>query len=125
MRNEIFAERLKQAMRKSDFKTARQLAKASHITDASVSRYISGDRMPNSADLPALARVLNVSCDYLLGFTNEPGPTARVLHVVLSSRRKIGENAYTQVFRTIPVEIPDDGEDWHVAGETGSKSEEV
>ena len=50
MRNEIFAERLKQAMRKSDFKTARQLAKASHITAASVSRYISGDRMPNSAD---------------------------------------------------------------------------
>lgn len=81
--------------------------------------------MPNSADLPALARALNVSCDYLLGFTNEPGPTARVLHVVLSSRRKIGENAYTQVFRTIPVEIPDDGEDWHVAGETDSKSEEV
>ena len=38
--------------------------------------------------------------------------------VVLSFPSQIGEKQWTQVFKTVEIEIPDDGHDWHVSGES-------
>lgn len=39
------------------------------------------------------------------------------INVVLEAYIQTGECAYTNVFKTVPIEVPDDGIDWHVAGE--------
>ena len=39
------------------------------------------------------------------------------INVVLEACIQTGEYTYTNVFKTVPIEVPDDGIDWHVAGE--------
>ena len=39
------------------------------------------------------------------------------INVVLEACIQTGEWTYTNVFKTVPIEVPDDGIDWHVAGE--------
>lgn len=39
------------------------------------------------------------------------------INVVLEAYIQTGECTYTNVFKTVPIEVPDDGIDWHVAGE--------
>lgn len=51
--------------------TQKWVAEQLNTTTATVSRYVSGDRVPSVENLVDLAQVLNVSVDYLLG-TNPP-----------------------------------------------------
>lgn len=48
----------------------RWVAEQMHTTTATVSRYVSGDRVPSVENLVDLAQALNVSVDYLLGTEN-------------------------------------------------------
>lgn len=41
----------------------------------------------------------------------------RKIAVVLSYPCQTGQDRWTDVFKTVEIEIPDDGIDWHVAGE--------
>lgn len=43
------------------------VAENMHTTNATLSRYVSGERVPSVESLVELARVLNVSVDFLLG----------------------------------------------------------
>ena len=53
--------------------TQKQLAQKAHITDATISRYITeADRMPRADLIVSLAKALDVSSDYLLGLTTLP-----------------------------------------------------
>lgn len=47
--------------------TRRQLAEASGLTEAAISRYITGARTPKSISLSAIAKALDVTSDELLG----------------------------------------------------------
>lgn len=47
--------------------TRKQLAEASGLTEAAISRYISGTRTPKSISLSAIAKALDVTSDELLG----------------------------------------------------------
>lgn len=47
--------------------TRRQLAEASGLTEAAISRYITGARTPKSISLSAIAKALGVTSDELLG----------------------------------------------------------
>lgn len=47
--------------------TQRELAKKIRVTEVSVSRYITGNRMPIAPIITDIAKVLGVSTDYLLG----------------------------------------------------------
>lgn len=49
-----------------------ELARVANLTDAAVSRYVSGERMPSGATLLNIAKALGTSTDYLLGATGEP-----------------------------------------------------
>lgn len=49
------------------------------------------------------------------------------IKVVLHTYAQTAYEQYTHVFKTAEVEIPDDGHEWHVAGEEwsgGSESDE-
>ncbi|RDY27433.1 XRE family transcriptional regulator [Romboutsia weinsteinii] len=50
--------------------TKRELAQRVNITELTLSRYESGEREPKVGVLGELSKVLNVSCDYLMGFTD-------------------------------------------------------
>lgn len=62
----VFTGRLNQVLLEQNI-TQRQLSEMSHITEASVSRYVNGSRIPKTHELIKIADALNVSIDYLLG----------------------------------------------------------
>lgn len=51
--------------------TQRDLAKAIDTTEATMSRYIKGDRIPKATQIVRMAEVLKCSTDYLLGVADE------------------------------------------------------
>lgn len=61
-----FAERLRQLMMEKNF-NQKQLSELTHITEASMSKYLKGTRTPRADVILALATALNVSTDELLG----------------------------------------------------------
>lgn len=50
--------------------TQKELAETVGVTEATISRYMSGDRIPRGSILSNIATVLDTTSDYLLG--NEP-----------------------------------------------------
>lgn len=60
-------ERLVQEIRKSRM-TQKEFAEKVGITPVSVTRYIKGNREPRKTNILEMARVLNVTPDYLTGF---------------------------------------------------------
>lgn len=62
-----FSDRLNEALNRFWEGSNRSFAEACHISEVSMSRYLSGDRSPKAAAIARMARVLNVSTDYLLG----------------------------------------------------------
>lgn len=62
--------RLKALMKERGL-TQRELAAKTGLTEASVSKYISGLRIPHVDALVTLARALDTETDYLLGIKNE------------------------------------------------------
>lgn len=51
--------------------TQRDLANKIGITETSISRYISGERMPKANIVVYMADALNTTTDYILGRTDE------------------------------------------------------
>ena len=45
----------------------RELSDKTGITEATVSRYVKGERIPKGPAIVKMAAVLDVTCDYLLG----------------------------------------------------------
>lgn len=60
-----------QALLEARHMTRKQLAEASGLTEAAISRYISGTRSPKSISLSAIAKALGVTSDELLGNTSD------------------------------------------------------
>lgn len=61
-----FGERLLNALQKSHM-TQKELAETIDITEATLSRYVSGDREPKADVLANIATALHTTSDYLLG----------------------------------------------------------
>lgn len=66
-KDDIRIARLKEALRNTDM-TARDLAAKANISEASVSRYLSGKLSPKLDSIQALAKALNVDPVWLLGY---------------------------------------------------------
>ena len=62
-----FAERLNEALGRFWDGSNESFADACGITKVSMSRYLSGDRVPKAPIIATMAKVLDVSTDYLLG----------------------------------------------------------
>lgn len=66
----VFSERLRQIL---DRRGVSQdwLARQIHATPATVSRYLTSDRVPRGENVAAVSSALNVSADYLLGLIDD------------------------------------------------------
>ena len=51
--------------------TQSQLAEKTGITEVTISRYVSSERVPKATEIVKIATALNCSCDYLLGLQDE------------------------------------------------------
>jgi transcriptional regulator with XRE-family HTH domain len=67
----FFGERLKYAMMIRCV-SCQELARRTFHAESTIVGYRSGRRSPNVAELNTIARILNVSLDYLLGLKDEP-----------------------------------------------------
>lgn len=65
------SERLKTARKRLGL-TQSQVAEAAGISKTSQNQYEKGTRVPDAVTIAAIAKVLDVSCDFLLGFTDDP-----------------------------------------------------
>lgn len=68
--NERLCDRLKYALKLRDMKQ-RQLAHLTGITEATVSRYITGEREPKADAIYSICKALNISADWLLGLMED------------------------------------------------------
>ena len=67
---DIFKKRVNELLKESGY-TQKELAQDIEATESSVSKYLSGERMPSGEILKNLATALNTTIDYLLGNTND------------------------------------------------------
>jgi transcriptional regulator with XRE-family HTH domain len=65
-----FSERLQSLMRQRNM-TQRQLAERINVTEASMSRYCNGERMPRLNTVANMATALHTTSDFLLGRDTE------------------------------------------------------
>lgn len=63
---DVFSKRLKQIIQESDM-TQHKLARATGLTDVTISRYTNGTRLPGADELLKLSNALSVSVDDLIG----------------------------------------------------------
>ena len=63
---EVLSKRIQAAMESIGI-SQRQLAKEVGVTETTISRWINGKRIPKATDIVALSKVLQCSCDYLVG----------------------------------------------------------
>ncbi len=68
---EIFSKRLKKALYHNNRMTQHELSILTKISEVSISRYANGDRIPKGPEIAIMARVLNISTDYLLGLDDD------------------------------------------------------
>lgn len=79
-----FGERLTKILEERDI-SQRDFAKMVCLTECSISRYINGERVPNASTLYKIAKVLNVSSDYLLGIDKSLGITYNDVYSFISN----------------------------------------
>ena len=87
-KSNIFAERFRHLVEESPY-TQRQIAMLCNITEASLSRYINGERVPKAEILANLATALHTTTDYLLGKTSPFADYAEIKTLVARSRHKM------------------------------------
>lgn len=79
----LFNERLKDIRTKKEL-TQEEFAKLLNISPSSISLYESGSREPSLTTLINIAKILNVSTDYLLGLSDNE----QVVRINISSKDK-------------------------------------
>lgn len=72
----IFAERLSEQIKKQNL-SIRQLAKRMDMTPTTIFRYAKGQRVPRASEILKASDVLGVTCDYLVGLSDDPKKTSR------------------------------------------------
>lgn len=104
--------------------TQEELASVAGIRKASVSIYEKGQHSMKSSTLAKIAEALGVSYEYLVlgkpqdsDFAQSELPISKLIPVVLAAVKECGDNDSRLVFKTIMVQMPNDGLEWHVMGE--------
>lgn len=98
-----FKERVKSLMKRDNI-SQKELAKLSGISEASVSRYLSGDLRPRMDILTNIAKVFNVSTSYLVGEEDnvvESDAYEETLCVVTRNKSKLDDAQKTEIIRAL------------------------
>lgn len=61
------SDRIRERMQTENM-SQRELAQACNVTETSISRYLAGDRVPKATLVVTMAKVLNTTPNYLLGY---------------------------------------------------------
>ncbi len=69
--------------------TQRELSERIFVAEASMSRYIRGERVPKPDVLADIARELNTSTDYLLGMDTGSYNHQQILHIISENARNM------------------------------------
>lgn len=64
--------------------TQKELAQRSGITEAAISRYIKGDRVPRGVNLAKIADALGTTTDYLLGQDTFEGDEKKLVKTLIA-----------------------------------------
>lgn len=67
----IYADRTKELLKEHGM-TQRELAEKIGCTEVTMSRYLSGQRVPKGPIIAQTAKILHCSCDYLVGLSDRP-----------------------------------------------------
>jgi transcriptional regulator with XRE-family HTH domain len=84
---EMLSDRLKKTMKDRGL-NQKQLADKCRLTEAAISKYLSGYRTPHLEILVVLANALNVTTDYLLGVENKGNQESFQLVYEMIARNK-------------------------------------
>ena len=76
--------------------TQKELASSIGTTEATISRYINGERGPNAVLVAKMARVLNTTSDYLLGNTDDPSSLDKLTDMVEDAKKENSSSKYTK-----------------------------
>lgn len=85
-----FGQRLLNLLQKQNI-TQKQLADKVNTTEATLSRYISGDREPKADMLANIATALNTTSDYLLGIEREEFDFPKVERILARNSANMSE----------------------------------
>lgn len=85
-----FGQRLLNLLQKQNI-TQKQLADKVNTTEATLSRYISGDREPKADMLANIATALNTTSDYLLGIEREEFDFPKVERILARNSENMSE----------------------------------
>lgn len=72
----VYGDRVKTELEAQGI-TTRELADKLDITPITMHRYLNGDRIPRGPVIAQTATVLNVTCDYLIGLSDDPHKTSK------------------------------------------------
>lgn len=98
-----FKERVKRLMERDNI-SQKELAKLSGISEASVSRYLSGDLRPRMDILANIAKVFNVSTSYLVGEIDnavQPDAYEETLCVVTRNKSKLDDAQKAEIIKVL------------------------
>lgn len=76
----IIKQRLNKLISENEIKQ-RELADRTGISEVTISRYVNGERIPTVENLVKIAKVFNVSTDYIVGLSN-PEPAFEVKKIM-------------------------------------------
>lgn len=85
-----FGQRLLNQMKKQGI-SQRQLADRLNTTEASLSRYVNGEREPKADMLANIATALNTTSDYLLGIENNDFDFPKVERLLARNSSKMSD----------------------------------
>lgn len=68
--------------------TQKELARRCALTEASLSRYLSGERIPHTDVIGRLAAALGTTSDHLLGIEKDPPNAYIELSTIIQERKK-------------------------------------
>ena len=98
-----FKERVKSLMERDNI-SQKELAKLSGISEASVSRYLSGDLRPRMDILTNIAKVFKVSTSYLVGEEDnavESDAYDETLCVVTRNKSKLNDAQKAEIIKVL------------------------
>lgn len=100
-------DRLK-AVRVKSGHTQESLAEQLETDKRAISRWESGTFTPNTETLIRLAKVLDVSADYLLGLSDDPMPHMRIDNMTEDERRVVAAMRRGEKLEAIKVLVNDE-----------------
>ncbi len=103
---QIFNERIAELLKAKDM-TQRDLARMTDVTDAAMSHYIKGDRVPRSAVMARIADALGISTDYLM-FGKESDSEAEINQAVRLIARNANQMSIEDKRRIVDILLGDD-----------------